>query len=172
MHVPMVVLLVLVLGGSILVCCDVLEGNCAICMHMCEKVAMHFCPYLDIAHGCNICGLIHMTCISTSLSLSLSLSLSFSLFFFLSLSLSLSSSTPLGVFLAFPDLSLGDNNKSQSSDDTKRTQPCLSSRSIVGAILCMTATIEENPVVSTLLCDNISSNRQRTPVPLGGLKFW
>ena len=155
----MVVLLVLVLGCSILVCCDVLEGNCAICMHMREKVAMHFCPYLDIAHGCNICDLVHMTCKHLSLSLSLSLSLPLPL------------SLPLGVFLAFPDLSLGDNNKSQSSDATKRTQPCLSSRSIVGAILCMTATIEENPVVSTLLCDNISSNRQRTPVPLGGLKF-
>lgn len=89
---------------------------------------------------------------------------------YLSCSLPLPLPSPPGVFLAFPDLSLGDKNESQSSKATKRTQPYLSSRSVVGAIPCMTATIEENPVVSARLCDNISSNRQRTPVPLGALE--
>ena len=121
------------------------------------------CRALLSIFGYNTRGAIFVVCVRVTGMCSLSLlSSHLSL---ISLSLSLSA----GVFLAFPDLSLGDN-ESQSSKATKRTQPYRSSRSVVGAIPCMTATIEENPVVSARLCDNKSSNQRTPPVPLGALE--
>ena len=124
-----------------------------------------------VAHLCSSCGIqvspsltpsimpCYLTHTHTYTHSSLCLS-------FLSLSLSLSLS---GVFLAFPDLSLGDSIESQSNTGTKSkgTQPYFASSSIVEVIPCMTSAIEEAPVVSAhwkSVCENTLSNRQRTPV--------
>ena len=128
------------------------------------------CHALLSIFGYNTRGAIFVVCVCVTGMCSLSLLSSHLSLISLSLSPSLPPSLSAGVFLAFPDLSLGDNNESQSSKATKRTQPYRSSRSVVGAIPCMTATIEENPVVSARLCDNKSSNQRTPPVPLGALE--
>ena len=70
------------------------------------------------------------------------------------------------VFLAFPDLSLGDKIESQSNTDKNPKGTHFTSSSIIEVTLCMTATTEEAPVVSASrqsVCENIPS-RQGTLV--------
>ena len=134
------------------------------------------CPAHAICYFSSFCSLsLSFPLSSPLLSSSPSLSLSTSpLFTPLTSNLtpfSLPSPSQPDVFLAFPDLSLGDNIQSQSNFDkkSKKTHHYLASSSVVEVIPCMTATIEEEtPVVSAHLqsvCKNTPSNRQSTLVP-------